>query len=81
MSSWKYSPLGETAPEEPIEHTVCSKQKISWARVWRIVYALSLMLAVSTACNIVLYMQIHNNRALLNAHSYGMFHQGMLAVG
>lgn len=71
MASSKYKPLGQDASEDQYEHEAGRSEKASLARARRTVYALFILLAIGTAWNIMLFIQMRNTRALLDAQSYG----------
>lgn len=63
--------FGADASEDQYEHEAGRNEKASLARAHRTVYALLILLAIATAWNIMLFIQMRNTRALLDAQSYG----------
>lgn len=74
MSFSKYEPLKqETSKDGPeIEEKRPWSDEWSATRAWKIVYSLSVLLALSTVFNALLYLQLRTTQGQLDAQSYGM---------
>ncbi|KAI9743766.1 MAG: hypothetical protein M1818_002499 [Claussenomyces sp. TS43310] len=71
MSSSQYEALKQPASEDLSEQQGNRWTELqSLARAWKIIYALSVLLAIAIASNALLFVQLRNTQGLLDAQSY-----------
>ena len=75
VSFSKYEPLKQETLQDGAGDEDNHPWKDQWSvtGAWKIVYALSVLLALSIASNALLYLEVRNTQGRLDAQSYGMF--------